>query len=815
MIGQTISHYKILDKLGEGGMGVVYKAEDTNLKREVAIKFLPRQIAANEEEGKRFKIEAQAAAALNHANIATIYNIEEVDDEMFIVMEYIKGQELKDKIEAGPIPIYDTLNLAIQIAQGLQAAHEEGVVHRDIKSANIMLTLKGSVKIMDFGLAKISGKTKLTKEGTTLGTVAYMSPEQARGDEVDHRSDIFSLGVLLYEMLTGQLPFKGDYDPAITYSVMNEDPEPITALRTGIPMEFERIVNKCLQKEPSARYQGANELLVDLHKLKKEAETKELISKSTVETSQPKAPKPTYLVLATIGLTILTLVLGYLIFGRGPKGSVLRLINPRQLTSGIGVETHPTWSPDGGLLAYTAWLGGVNSDIWVIQLGGGQPVNRTQDHAGLVLFPSWSPDGTQIAFWSDRDGDGFYVMPAVGGKPRSLGVKKGFLKKPIWLGAKELAYAAYDSGGVYVEILSLESRETRRLSLPGRNAQRIGLNWSPVRQAFAYVDAISETADVTQLWFVQASNGDAFPISDGLWNDRSPTWSADGSILYFVSNRGGSMDLWQLNMPKDGKPKGPPEQLTVGIGMREAVFSPDGSRLAYSKGRRVANLWRIRIPKPGDELATWASAEQITFDNALIEFVDLSPDGRNLLFSSDRTGNQDIWKMEVVEGELEQLTTNPTPDWNPMLSPDGEQIVFYSYLSGNRDIWVMPIGGGAARQLTNFEGPDISPSWSPDSKMIAFASNRGGNGDIWVLPTDGGRPTRFTKDSANDMKPQWSPDGEKIAFLSDRNQDNILNLWMMPATGGERCRRSSGRRPPPGPAPVPGSGPARCRPALS
>ena len=203
MIGKTISHYKILEKLGEGGMGVVYKAEDTELKREVAIKFLPPHIAKHGEERKRFRVEAQAAAALNHPNIATIHAIEEVDDEMFIIMEYIKGQELKDKIEAGPLPIEDTLNLANQIAKGLQAAHTKGVVHRDIKSANIMLTDEGDVKIMDFGLAKVRGGPKLTQEQSTLGTASYMSPEQTRGEEVDHRTDIFSLGVLLYEMLTG------------------------------------------------------------------------------------------------------------------------------------------------------------------------------------------------------------------------------------------------------------------------------------------------------------------------------------------------------------------------------------------------------------------------------------------------------------------------------------------------------------------------------------------------------------------------------------------------------------------------------------
>jgi len=292
MIGKTILHYKILSKLGEGGMGVVYKAEDTKLDREVAIKFLPRQISASQEERERFKIEAKAAAALNHTNIATVYNIEDADDETFIVMEYIKGQELKEKIDAGPLPIDDTLNIAIQIAKGLQAAHTKEVIHRDIKSANIMLTAEADVKIMDFGLAKRGGQTKLTKEGTTLGTVAYMSPEQTSGDDVDQRSDLFSVGVLIYEMLSGQLPFKGDYDQAVTYSILNEEPEPVTSLRTGIPMELERIVYKCLEKDSSDRYQRADELIVDLRKLKKESETKEILSKTGVTQSQPLQRTP-------------------------------------------------------------------------------------------------------------------------------------------------------------------------------------------------------------------------------------------------------------------------------------------------------------------------------------------------------------------------------------------------------------------------------------------------------------------------------------------------------------------------------------------
>ncbi len=274
MIGKTISHYKIVEKIGEGGMGVVYKAEDTKLERTVAIKFLPHQIATQTEERQRFYIEAKAAAALNHPNIATIHAIEEVEDDVFIVMEYIEGQELKQKIDAAPLPVEDAIHIILQIAHGLQEAHEKGIVHRDIKSANIMLSGSGQIKIMDFGLAKVRGGAQVTQIGTTLGTAAYMSPEQARGEDVDHRTDIWSLGVVLYEMITGQLPFKGHYEQAVLDSVLNEDPESITCLRRGVPTALEEIVNKALAKSLDERYQRVDEMQTYMNAFRKELESK-------------------------------------------------------------------------------------------------------------------------------------------------------------------------------------------------------------------------------------------------------------------------------------------------------------------------------------------------------------------------------------------------------------------------------------------------------------------------------------------------------------------------------------------------------------
>ncbi len=267
MIGKTISHYRILEELGEGGMGMVYKAEDTKLRRTVALKFLPPRALGSKEDRARFLHEAQAAAALSHANICTIHEIDEYDGQSFIVMELVEGKSLKEKIESGPMRLDEAADVAVQAAEGLREAHAKGIVHRDIKPANIMIKDNGRIKVMDFGLAKAGGRTVLTRVDTTLGTCAYMSPEQARGGVIDHRTDIWSLGIVLYEMVTGQRPFRGDYEQAVIYSIVNEEPEPVTSLRTGVPMELERIIKKCLEKDANNRYQGLADLITDLRQL--------------------------------------------------------------------------------------------------------------------------------------------------------------------------------------------------------------------------------------------------------------------------------------------------------------------------------------------------------------------------------------------------------------------------------------------------------------------------------------------------------------------------------------------------------------------
>ena len=406
MVGQTVLHYKVIEKLGAGGMGVVYKAEDTKLKRTVALKFLPSQALGTEEEKARFVREAQAAAALNHPNIATVYEINEHEDDTFIAMEYIDGQTLKEKIADGPLKLKEAITIAKQIADGLNAAHEKGIVHRDIKSANVMLTKTGLVKIMDFGLAKVSMASMVTKAGTTLGTVGYMSPEQARGETVDQRADIWSLGVVFYEMISGLLPFKGEYEQALIYSILNVDPEPLTAIRTGVPMELERIVNKLLAKDPDDRYQNVIELPVDLKSIDITSTGTSFISQTAV--TGMAMPKPAGMRKAIpwkfaapmLAVSALAAALAVWFFMRqAPQepANVMRFeIVERSFTLSAG-EWGVVVSPDGRYVVYIGEDAGGKrlflrplDRLESISLAGTEEANS----------PFFSPDGRWIGFYS-------------------------------------------------------------------------------------------------------------------------------------------------------------------------------------------------------------------------------------------------------------------------------------------------------------------------------------------------------------------------------------------------------------------------------
>jgi len=407
MIGKSILHYKIIEKLGEGGMGIVYLAEDTKLDRKVAIKFLPPHVGTHSEERKRFDIEARAAAALNHPNITHIYAIENVDEQVFIVMEYIDGITLMDKIHQAPIKLDELIKIAIQISEGLQQAHTQGIVHRDIKSSNILLTKNNETKIMDFGLAKLAEKTRLTKPDTIMGTTSYMSPEQTQGKKLDHRTDIFSLGVVLYEAITGLHPFKGEYDQAVIYSIINDDPEPITGLRSGIPMEFERIITKTMAKIPDERYQHVEEIIVDLRALEKNLDgnvTKRSVDKPEFSRINKRSRwTPVLWIISAMIMTIVVTVWLTKELIPLPDRSIIRFAH--SLPADQKLELFKFYgsaviiSPIGNMLVYSATD---SSGVTMLYRRSIDQVQSTAipgtESAGSPFF---SPDGKWVGFFAD------------------------------------------------------------------------------------------------------------------------------------------------------------------------------------------------------------------------------------------------------------------------------------------------------------------------------------------------------------------------------------------------------------------------------
>jgi len=795
VVAQTLSHYRILEKIGSGGMSDVYLAEDTTLDRRVALKILPPELAESDERRARFTREAKALAALSHPNIVTVYSVEQDGGVHFITMELVNGKTLAELLPRQGFPLDRFFDIAVPLADAVAAAHAQGIVHRDLKPGNVMVTAEGRVKVLDFGLAKptvgfagTDGASEIptaanTGQGVIVGTCSYMSPEQAQGRTVDARSDIFSLGIVFYEMLTGRRPFAGETPAEALSSIIKDVPPSVSEIRSGIPRELSRLVRRCLSKEASRRLQSALDLRNELEELRREIDSGELLAEARpARKNRSGLSKALWVAAAAIGAFVLVRSSGWISTER-PEAGVPRLQNPLQVTYAAGVENHPTWSPDGGRIAYVSDQSG-NLDIWVTQLAGGPAANFTAEHDGRDDEPAWSPDGNQIAYFSERDGGGIYVMPAIGGRSQRISPRGSseVLWSPQWSSdGTELAYLRREEEGTFIDVVSLRTLEPRRLRIPGDVGNRWDLSWSSDGRLFAFVRAGLPGEGASRVWVLRAADAQAFAVTDGTTSDWSPKWSKDGGMLFFLSNRGGSMDLWQQRIASDGRPEGGPAPVTVGIGMQQAEFTADGRKLAYSKGRFVANVFRVPILE--DREAEWTDAEQLTFDQAYVGALDLIPDGEHLLVNSDRGGNQDIWMVPIRGNDLRQLTTDRAPDWAPRLSPDGRQVAFYSYRSGNRDIWVMPLEGGPAVSLTQDPGTDMFPSWSPDGRNILFYSDRTGNVDAFAVAESGGEARQITTESSQDYFPQPSPDGKWIVFAS-YGEDRETRLSRVPTSGG-------------------------------
>jgi len=788
-LGRRMGPYRVLSLLGAGGMGEVYLAEDTRLGRRVALKLLPSEFTHDPERIRRFEREARAASALNHPNIVTIYEVGQSEGTYFIATELVEGQTLRDFMPRARAQMKEALNVIAQVADALSAAHAAGIVHRDVKPENIMLRPDGYVKVLDFGLAKLAeppgdqdtsdNKTKKehTHTGAVLGTVAYMSPEQALGLEVDHRTDIFSIGVVLYEMTAGAHPFKGSTPAATFDALLNREPPAPVISNPEMSPELERIIGRALEKDRELRYQTASDLRAELKRWERKRDSSPTTSKQIHErpSGAPRTNRQAWFAKAGLALSVLLIIaaLAFVALRRWPRqgtGEPVRNLSFAQLTDQAGTELFPSLSPDGKSVVYAGKASG-NWDLYLQRVGGKNPRNLTSDSAADDTQPAFSPDGERIAFRSERERGGIFVMGATGESVKRL---TDFGYHPAWSpDAREVAFSTHnieDPNDRSLErsdiwIVNAATGEKRQVTgeTIGDAAQP---QWSPTGARLAYWS--KRKGGQRDLWTIPAAGGTPVPVTDDAAFDWNPVWSPDGKHLYFASDRGGQMNLWRVAIEeKTGIVKGPPEPLTTPSPYAQHLsFSRDGRRAAYVSQVSSKNILKAEF-NPDTALLTGRPIA-VTEGFKHTAQPNLSPDGEWFVYSTQGEQQEDLFIIDKDgAGPARQLTDDHFKDRHPRWSPDGKRIVFYSDRSGRYEAWTINSDGSSLRQMTFTTGLTVIYSfWSPDGARLLYNLQEGSS---WII--ESGRPwgeqtpqrVPDPPDPADVFRAfSWSPDGRKL-----------------------------------------------------
>jgi eukaryotic-like serine/threonine-protein kinase len=843
--------YRIGSLLGRGGMGQVYRAEDTKLGREIAVKLLPAGVADDEEAKRRFAQEARAASALNHPHIITIYDIGSDGSHEFIAMEYVEGESLRDVLSRERVEIKRALELTAQAASGLAAAHRAGIFHRDIKPENLMVAPTSQLKILDFGLAKLSEKQAApipgsnvttvyapfrfqdeTLPGTILGTVAYMSPEQAQAREVDHRTDIFSLGAVLYEMLTGQRAFEGKSGIEILHAIITSEPRPATDVNSRLPIEVMEILSKSMAKEVGERYQHAGDFELDLRRLKRRIEANSLITERAKPASKAQVwgtSKRAVFTASILGVILLVAgMVGAWILGRASTATnqeaSLAQITLTPLTLDPGYNGEPTFSPSGEIAYVTNRTG--NFEIFRKLISGGAEINLTQNGADDVQ-PAFSPDGTQIAFVSTRSssseliyrnanqpltGGDIWVMPALGGPARKIVEAGNF---PSWSSdGSSIIFTRGPQGNYKLLSVSVQGGEPREIPLEFNASDLVQLNLFHPSYSSDGQWIVFETQQGDGIYVVSAGGGEPQLIARG----RHPVWNANSTaIIYSSGEPGKNYSLWQVPFARQhGKKSGEATPLTVSRGRdTQPTVSRDGKLIAFAAQDVEFNIEKMSFDSEAGRLLGTTPAV-ITSGHSLNYFFDVSPDGA-VVFQSHRGSSFQLWSRS--DSVVRQLTSDASfddinPHWspdgksigfvrkrvnetqvktslwtmsadgvNPQLVqpevsnfkwlPDGQSIVYHS--PRDRQLYLLDVRVKSTKPLTTEQGITGVFSVSPNSQWVVYQSTLKGSVDVRAVQTSGGPSLGIVETPHEEYHPFISPSGKWLYFQRDHK-----NLFRVP-----------------------------------